>query len=96
MEQEVPVTFSNPAQGPEPDETATPQAGTATPIPEPVRELTDAVTDAYERFKDSESYDAVLEGVNRSREYIRNNPGPAMLWAAGAGLFLGLLLGKRR
>jgi ElaB/YqjD/DUF883 family membrane-anchored ribosome-binding protein len=36
------------------------------------------------------------EGWNKTREFVRENPGKTMLLAAGVGMLLGALLARRR
>ena len=35
-------------------------------------------------------------GWNKTRDFVRENPGKSLLMAAGVGLMLGALLGRRR
>jgi hypothetical protein len=91
MEQEVPVIMKsgeqkNPEQKPQHDNT----------IPEQVKEIGETLAEAFARFRESDSYERILEGVETAREYIRKYPGKAMLYTLGAGAFFGLLMGKKR
>jgi len=91
MEQEVPVIIHGA------DDAETPRKESADGrIPESIREISDSLSDAFSRFRESESYDRLLEGAAETKEYIRKNPGPSLLYALGAGVLLGLILGGRR
>ncbi|KZK73584.1 MAG: hypothetical protein A3K90_08170 [Pelodictyon luteolum] len=91
MQQEVPVIIH--AKG---DTDAQRNPAGDGRIPESIREISDSLSDAFSRFRESESYDRILEGAEQTKDYIRQNPGPSLLYALGAGVLLGLILGKRR
>lgn len=65
-------------------------------IPEQVREISDRIAGAYKEFKESETYGKLLEGRDTAREYIRDNPLASLGYALGAGLFLGLLMKRKK
>jgi len=89
MEQEVPVTIhsSKPKELPEKPQYETPKQQS---------EIREALDQAVLRFKQSELGTLLLKGAGKTTEYIKKNPGQAMLFSLGAGAFFGLLLKKKR
>jgi len=92
MEQEVPVIHSTAKESAE--KHSTPVADGR--ILEQIREISDSLSDAFARFRESDSYDNLLDLAEQTRTYIRNNPLPAMLYSLGAGALLGMMFGKKR
>ncbi|MDP8305143.1 MAG: hypothetical protein RAO75_01295 [Candidatus Chlorobium antarcticum] len=93
MEQEVPVIHSA-AKDPVESNNPTPAADGR--IPEQIREISDSLSDAFARFRESDSYDSLLDLAEQTRTYIRNHPLPALLYSLGAGAVLGMMFGKKR
>ena len=91
MEQEVQVTIHSS----KPDNTveAEPQE---TRIPDQIKGINDTLSEAFSCFRKSESYNQLLKSAEKAREYIRNNPGQAMLYSLGAGAFFGLFIKRKR
>ncbi|MEI6639779.1 MAG: hypothetical protein FDX02_06825 [Chlorobium sp.] len=89
MEQEVPVTIhgSKPKGFAEEHQCETPKRRL---------EIKETLVETFSNFKESEFGTLMLKGAEKTTEYIKKNPGQAMLFSAGAGAFLGLLLKKRR
>jgi ElaB/YqjD/DUF883 family membrane-anchored ribosome-binding protein len=90
MDQEVPVIIHgydsvNPVKEPQSE----------TFIPEQVKEISEALSEAFLRFKESESYDLLLKSADKTKEYIVKNPVQALLYTLGAGAFFGFLLRKK-
>ncbi len=91
MEQEVPVIIhdhepSGTAQG----------SQSETFIPEQIKEISETLSEAYSRFKESESYDFLVKNAEKAKEYIVKNPAQVVLYTLGAGAFFGLLMRKKR
>ena len=91
MEQEVPVIIHehesmDPAQ----------ERQGETFIPEQVKEIGDTLSEAFMSFKESESYDLMVKSVEKVKEFIKNNPGQALLYSLGAGTLFGLLIKRKR
>lgn len=64
-------------------------------IPEQVREIGDMFARTYREFKESDTYDKLLEGRDAAQEYIRKNPLASFGYALGAGVLLGLFLKRK-
>ncbi|MEI7708086.1 MAG: hypothetical protein WCI90_07440 [Chlorobium sp.] len=91
MEQEVPVIIHdhdpvNPVKEPHSE----------TFIPEQVKEISETLSEAFLRFKESESYDLLVKSADKAKEFIEKNPVQALLYTLGAGAFFGFLLRKKR
>jgi ElaB/YqjD/DUF883 family membrane-anchored ribosome-binding protein len=65
-------------------------------IPDQIREISSRISKGVKDFRESESYEKVQEATETARDYIRKNPLPSMLYALGAGLFLGMFLKRKR
>ncbi len=65
-------------------------------IPDQLQEIGDTLLEAFSSFKESESFDLLVKSAEKVREYIKKNPGQALLYSLGAGAFLGLLMRKKR
>jgi ElaB/YqjD/DUF883 family membrane-anchored ribosome-binding protein len=65
-------------------------------IPEPLREVGQKVLQAFNEFRESETWDKILETRDKAREYIMENPVNSFFYALGTGLFLGLLLKRKK
>jgi ElaB/YqjD/DUF883 family membrane-anchored ribosome-binding protein len=89
MEHEIPITSMDQEQ---------PEAKSAPPqeIPEQIREISDKVARAIREFRESETYERIIEGKETASDYIRNNPLASFGYALGAGVFLGFILKKSR
>ncbi|MEI6848215.1 MAG: DUF883 C-terminal domain-containing protein [Chlorobiaceae bacterium] len=90
MEQEVPITIH---RGEQKDPEQIPQQDTT--IPEKVKELGETLSEIFDRFRESESYEHITKSVEIAREYIRNNPAKAMCYSLGVGALLGFLMRKK-
>ncbi|MBV5302902.1 MAG: hypothetical protein JZU70_01675 [Chlorobium sp.] len=88
MEQEVPVTIHS---GKPKELTEEPRYET----PKQQSEISETLDQALSRFKQSEFGTLMLKGAEKATEYIKKNPGQAMLFSVGAGAFFGLLLKKK-
>lgn len=91
MEQEVKVTIhrseaENRAEEP-PQETV---------IPQQLKELGEVLSDSLSSFRESGSYEWILESTEKTREYIKKNPARSMLVSLSAGLLFGLFIKKGR
>ncbi|KAA6233103.1 hypothetical protein EKD00_04795 [Chlorobium phaeovibrioides] len=91
MEQEVPVIHSAAKDSAEKQFNP---AGDGR-IPEQIREISDSLSDAFARFRQSDSYDSMIDIAEQSRTYIRKKPLQAMLYSLGAGALLGMMFGKK-
>ncbi|MEI6758317.1 MAG: hypothetical protein FDX18_08195 [Chlorobium sp.] len=91
MEQEVPVIIHN-SQSTDP--VKEPQSETN--IPELLREFSENLTDAFARFRESDSYDRLASSVEKAREYVRKNPAQTLLYSLGAGALFGLFMKRKR
>lgn len=89
MENEIPVTkrYAAPEQG---------SPARKEEIPDKIREISESISGTLREFRQSERYERILEGREIAREYIRNNPVSAFLYALGAGMFLGMLMKRKR
>ncbi len=89
MEHQIPITSMDQEQ---------PEAKPAPPqdIPEQIREISEKVARTLREFKESETYDRIIEGKETVRDYIRNNPLASFGYALGAGVFIGFILKKSR
>ena len=89
MEHQIPVNDMSQEQ---------PQSGPAVHegIPEPLREVGQKVSDAFNEFKESETWEKVLDARDKAREYITENPVNSFFYALGAGVFLGFLLKRNK
>ncbi len=90
MEQEVPVIIHdhdpvNPVKEPHSESF----------IPEQLKEMSETLSDAFSRFKESESYDLLLKSADKAKEYIAKNPVQALLYTLGAGAFFGFLFRRK-
>jgi ElaB/YqjD/DUF883 family membrane-anchored ribosome-binding protein len=89
MEHQIPVT-----------EMSQEQPKTAPPvhdkIPEPLREVGQKVSEAFNEFKESETWEKMLETRDKARDYITENPVNSFFYALGAGAFLGFLLKRKK
>jgi hypothetical protein len=90
MEQEVPVIIHdhdpvNPVKEPHSESF----------IPEQLKEISETLSDAFSRFKESESYDLLLKSADKAKEYIAKNPVQALLYTLGAGAFFGFLFRRK-
>ncbi len=88
MEHQIPVEVME-------QEPPVPNKGSAQEIPEQVREISDLVARTWQEFRESETYDRLLEGRDAAQEYIRKNPLPSFGYALGAGFLLGLLMKRK-
>ncbi|MEI7824270.1 MAG: hypothetical protein WCI01_03150 [Chlorobiaceae bacterium] len=92
MEQEVQVTIHR--SGEPTDPVREPQHETS--IPEPLKEISDLILETFSSFKESESYDWLVNSAEKAKTYIKKNPTQAILVSLGAGALFGLLIKKRR
>lgn len=88
MEHQIPVTDMNPEQ----PKNAPDVKGV---LPEQFREIGEWASQAFDEFKESETYDKILDTGETAREYIRENPVSSFFYALGAGLVLGFILKKK-
>lgn len=65
-------------------------------IPEPLREVSQKVSEAFNEFKESETWEKMLDARDKAKEYITENPVNSFFYALGAGVFLGFLLKRKR
>jgi ElaB/YqjD/DUF883 family membrane-anchored ribosome-binding protein len=89
MEQEVPVTLHS----------GMPKELAGEPLyetPKQQSEIRETLADALSRFKQSELGTLLLNGVEKTTEYIKKKPGQAMLFSGVAGALFGLLLKRKR
>ena len=91
MEQEVPVIIHGHEHV---DPVKEPHSETF--IPEQVKEIGETLSEAFSRFKESESYDLLVKSADKAKEYIVKNPAQALLYTLGAGALFGFLLRKKR
>lgn len=91
MEQEVPVVIHSEAPGGPAQDTRR-----ENPIPEQVKEISENISEAFSRFKESPSYEQLLDRAEKTREYIRKNPVQSMFYSVGAGALLGLFIRRKR
>jgi ElaB/YqjD/DUF883 family membrane-anchored ribosome-binding protein len=64
-------------------------------VPEQVREISEQLSGAFKDFTKSQRYRQLQTSAEKAKDYIRNNPLPATLYALGAGMFLGFLLKRK-
>jgi len=88
MEQQIPV--NDMAQ----EETKT-SPETHDNIPEPLREVGQKVSEAFNEFKESDTWEKMLDAREKARDYITENPVNSFFYALGAGVFLGFLLKRK-
>lgn len=88
MEHQIPV--NDMAQ----EEPKTPSA-TQNGIPEPFREVSKKVSEVFDEFKESETWEKILDARDQAREYITENPVNSFFYALGAGALLGFLLKRK-
>jgi ElaB/YqjD/DUF883 family membrane-anchored ribosome-binding protein len=88
MEHQIPVNDMSQEQ---------PKSGPAVhdEIPEPLREVGQKVSDAFNEFKESETWEKMLDARDKARDYITENPVNSFFYALGAGVFLGFLLKRK-
>ena len=91
MEQEVKVTIhrgepKQPEQEPQQE----------TNIPEALKEISEIISETFSCFRESESYEWLLDNAEKARVYIKKYPTQAVLVSLGAGALLGLFIKKRR
>ncbi len=91
MEQEVQVTIHS--SQPTNSSKEEPQENR---IPEQVKEISKTLSEAFSCFRESESYSQLLKSTEKAREYIRKNPGQAMMYSLGAGALFGLFMKRKR
>jgi len=91
MEQEVPVVIHSDAPC---DQAQEPLR--ASPIPDQIKEISESISESFSRFKESPSYEQLLDRAEKTREYIRKYPAQAMLYSLGAGALLGLIFRRKR
>ena len=91
MEQEVKVTIHG-TEPAEKVEEAQQQAG----IPEQLKEVGEIVSEAISCFRESDSYEWILESTEKTRQYIKNNPARSMLVSLGTGILFGLFIKRGR
>ncbi len=91
MEQEVKVTIHRSAAENRTEEPPQ-ESGTA----QQLKELGEVLSDVLSSFRESESYERILESTEKTRQYIKKNPARSMLVSLGAGLLFGLFINKRR
>ncbi|NTU57504.1 MAG: hypothetical protein HGB00_01075 [Chlorobiaceae bacterium] len=89
MEQHIPITDITP-------EVPKPTPSVRQDIPEPIREVSEKVSSAFKEFQETETYEKILEAKDKARNYIADNPVNSFFYALGAGLFLGLLLRRKK
>lgn len=65
-------------------------------IPEPFREVSQKVSEAFSEFKESETWEKMLDARDKAKEYITENPVNSFFYALGTGVFLGFLLKRKR
>jgi hypothetical protein len=65
-------------------------------IPEQLRELSETISDTFSCFRESDSYEWLLKKAEKAKDYIKQNPTPAILASLGAGALFGLFIKKRR
>jgi len=91
MEQEVKVTIhrSEPVNGAE-------EPQQQTNIPQQLKELGEVLSDSLSSFRESDSYEWILENTEKTRQYIKKNPTRSMLVSLGAGVLFGLFIKRGR
>ena len=91
MEQEVKVTIHGAEQAEKPEE-----AQQQSNIPEQLKELGEMVSEALSCFRESDSWELILESTEKTRQYIKNNPARSMLVSLGTGVLFGLFMKRGR
>jgi len=91
MEQEVKVTIHRSEAA---NKTEEPQQQDN--IPQQLKELSEILSDSLSSFRESESYEWIIESAEKTRQYIKKNPARSMLVSLGAGLMFGLFIKKGR
>jgi len=89
MDQEIPVTIHS----------GKPTEFAEEPLnetPNQISDISETVCEFFSSFKKSELGTLLLKGAHETTEYIKKNPGQAMLFSVGAGALFGLLLKKKR
>ncbi|AAM72988.1 MAG TPA: hypothetical protein DEB17_10690 [Chlorobaculum sp.] len=88
MEHQIPVNDTSQEQ---------PKTGPAVhdEIPEPFRKISQKVSEAFSEFKESETWEKMLDARDKARDYITENPVNSFFYALGAGMFLGFLLKRK-
>ena len=89
MEHQIPIDDKSPEQ---------PKTGPAVleNFPEPIREVGQKVSEAFNEFRESETWEKVLDARDKAKEYITENPVNSFFYALGAGVFLGFLLKRKK
>jgi ElaB/YqjD/DUF883 family membrane-anchored ribosome-binding protein len=89
MEHQIPVNDMSQEQ---------PKSGPAVhdEIPEPLREVGQKVSEAFNEFKESETWEKMLDARDKAREYITENPVNSFFYALGGGMLLGFLLKRNK
>ncbi|MGC8775293.1 MAG: hypothetical protein ACP5R6_08575 [Chlorobaculum sp.] len=65
-------------------------------IPEPFREVSQKVSEAFSEFKESETWEKMLDARDKAKEYITENPVNSFFYALGGGILLGFLLKRKK
>jgi len=91
MEQEVKVTIHRSEEA-----VSTEEAPQQADIAQQLKELSEILSDSLSSFRESDSYERILEGAEKTRQYIKDNPARSMLVSLGAGLLFGLFIKKGR
>jgi len=65
-------------------------------IPEPLREVGQKVSEAFNEFKESETWEKILETRDKAKDFITENPVNSFFYALGTGIFLGFLLKRKK
>ena len=58
--------------------------------------ISETLSEAFASFRKSESYEQILQNVEKTREYIKKNPSHALLYSLAAGALVGLFLKRKR
>jgi ElaB/YqjD/DUF883 family membrane-anchored ribosome-binding protein len=89
MEHQIPVNDMSQEQ---------PKTGPAVhdEFPEPLREVGQRVSEAFNEFKESETWEKMLDARDKARDYITENPVNAFFYALGGGVLLGFLLKRKK
>ncbi|MEI8102843.1 MAG: hypothetical protein WCG61_04865 [Chlorobium sp.] len=93
MEQQVHVTMhgSKPS-----DPSGRAEAGSHAFVPKPDKNIGETLSDVLLFLRESEPGRLVMQGAEKSKEYIKKNPAQAMLISLGAGALMGLLIKRKR
>jgi len=89
MEQQIPVN-DMPQEQPEKSPSAFDE------LPEPIREVGQMATEALNEFKESETYEQILDAKEKAQNYITDNPVKSFFYALGAGTVLGFILKRNK